>query len=452
MSAVRDWPTPCSLSELRSFLGLCSYYRRFIPGFADVAAPLHALQRKHVVFRWTSEQEDAFNQLKERLVSAPVLGMPNNTGTFYLDTDASDVGVGAVLSQDQGGSEVVIAYASRALSKAERNYDVTRRELLAVVSGLKTYKQYLLGRHFVLRTDHAALQWLRRTPEPMAQMARWLVYIEQFNFEVLHRAGSRHGNADGFSRRPPVDDDDFMVRRGFGSSVSDEAGVASEHVPISAGEHLADLQQHDPEIGPIVRLRLQQTEKPDIEALLPEAEASKMLHAQWELLVVSDGVVYRRWYGKDGRPDALQLLVPAALRQDFLQRAHSGMCGGHLGVRRTLDQVQRRAFWFGWRRDVRRFCKQCPNCNGYFRGQLPRSGPLQPMLSGAPLERLHIDITGPHPRSRRGSVFIITCIDPFSKWAEAFPAPNKEAPTVARIIVEQVICRFGTRYHRYRSG
>jgi len=120
------------------------------------------------------------------------------------------------------------------------------------------------------------------------------------------------------------------------------------------------------------------------------------------------------------------------------------MCGGHLGVRRTLDQIQRRAFWFGWRRDVRRFCQQCPNCNGYFRGQLPRSGLLQPMLSGAPLERLHIDLTGPRPRSRRGSVFIITCIDPFTKWAEAFPAPNKEAATVAGIIVEQVICRFGT--------
>ena len=452
VSAVRDWPTPRNLTELRSFLGLCSYYRRFIPGFADVAAPLHALHRKQAPFVWTWEQEDAFNRLKERLLSAPVLGMPTDEGTFYLDCDASDVGLGTVLSQRQNDTEVVIAYSSRALSRAERNYDVTRRELLAIVYGLKTYKQYLLGRHFVIRTDHAALQWLRKTPEPMAQLARWLVFIEQFDFDVLHRQGARHGNADGLSRKPAEPEDDvLLVRSGTCNTEAAAAEPAPDVLDGSAGEPpelpdelLADLQLLDPEIGPIARLRLQQTEKPDIEQLLPESEAAKMLHSQWELLVLVGGVLYRRWTSKDGRPEVLQLLVPATLRQDYLRKAHSGMCGGHLGIRRTLDQVQRRAFWFGWRRDVQRFCRQCPNCSGYFRGQLPRSGELQPMLTGAPLERLHIDLTGPHPRSRRGSVFIVTCIDPFTKWAEALPAPNKEAATVARIIVEQVICRYGT--------
>ena len=116
VAAVRDWPTPHNLSQLCSFLGLCSYYRRFIQGFADVAAPLHALQRKQVPFHWTWEQEEAFNQLKQQLTSAPVLGMPTDVSTFYLDCDASDVGLGSVLSQEEGGSEVVIAYASRALT------------------------------------------------------------------------------------------------------------------------------------------------------------------------------------------------------------------------------------------------------------------------------------------------------------------------------------------------
>jgi len=108
-----------------------------------------------------------------------------------------------------------------------------------------------------------------------------------------------------------------------------------------------------------------------------------------------------------------------------------------------MDQVRRRAFWLGWRRDVQRYFRQCQNCNCYYRGQLQRSAPLQPMVTGAPFERLHVDLTGPNPRSRRGSVFIVTCVDPFTKWAEAFPVPNKEAMTVARVTVEQVICRFG---------
>jgi len=185
VDAVRDWPTPCNLTELRSFLGLCSYYRRFIERFADVAAPLYKLHRKNVAFEWTEEQNDAFDRLKQMLTLAPVLGMPTDNGAFYLNCDASDIGLGAVLSQNHNGSEVVIAYASRILTKAERNYDVTRRELLAIVLGLKTFKQYVLGRQFVIRTDHAALQWLRKTPEPMGQLARWLTFIEQFDFEVI---------------------------------------------------------------------------------------------------------------------------------------------------------------------------------------------------------------------------------------------------------------------------
>ena len=244
----------------------------------------------------------------------------------------------------------------------------------------------------------------------------WLVFIEQYDFEVLHRPGARHGNADGLSRKPMEEghEDDCLVQHSSGNAAAAEPGDNTDVLDGSAGEPpalpdelLADLQLLDPEIGPIVRLRLQQSEKPSIEQLLPESEASKMLHGQWELLELVNGVLYRRWCGKDGKPDVLQLLVPSALRQDFLNRSHSGMCGGHLGVRRTTDQIQQRAFWLGWRRDIQRFCRQCSTCNGYFRGQLPRSGPLQPMITGVPLERHHLDVTGPHPRSRRGSVFVV---------------------------------------------
>jgi len=158
VEAVQRWPVPRNLTDVRAFLGLCSYYRRFIADFATIAAPLYELQRKNVRFHWSERQNEAFDQLKQKLIFAPVLGMPRDDCTYYVDTDAFEVGLKAVLSQDQGGSEVVVAYASRALSKSERNYDVTRRELLGAVYALKTFKQYVLGRRFVLRTDHAALQ------------------------------------------------------------------------------------------------------------------------------------------------------------------------------------------------------------------------------------------------------------------------------------------------------
>jgi len=139
----------------------------------------------------------------------------------------------------------------------------------------------------------------------------------------------------------------------------------------------------------------------------------------------------------------MQLIVSTDCRHDFLKKAHEGMCLEHYGIKRTTDQVQRRAYWIGWKEDVKRFCKRCKRCNEYFRGQLTRSALLQPLQFGAPFERVHIDLTGQHPRSRRGSVYVVTIVEPFTKWAEAFPVANKEAATVARVLVEQFFCRFG---------
>ena len=142
-------------------------------------------------------------------MAEPILALPNNEGMYILDTDASEFGLGAVLSQQQDNEERVIAYSSRTMSRSELKYETTRKELLAVVNGLKQFRQYLFGRHFVIRTDHAALSWLRRTPEPMPQLARWLTLIEQYDYEVVHRSGKKHGNADGLSRRPEATESDL---------------------------------------------------------------------------------------------------------------------------------------------------------------------------------------------------------------------------------------------------
>jgi len=154
---VADWPVPVNLREVRSFVGLCSYYRRFVKDFARISSPLHALTRKNASFHWSEGCQEAFEELKCALTSAPILAMPDDESTFILDTDASHSAIGAVLSQNQQGVEHVVAYASRKMSKAECNYSATPKELLAVVSFVKYFKHHLLGRHFVVRTDHAAL-------------------------------------------------------------------------------------------------------------------------------------------------------------------------------------------------------------------------------------------------------------------------------------------------------
>jgi len=140
----------------------------------------------------------------------------------------------------------------------------------------------------------------------------------------------------------------------------------------------------------------------------------------------------------------LQLLTPRQIVNDVLKASHEGQTGGHFGIKRTLDQVRRRFYWPSWKADTVRFCHECAKCNEYHRGKLRRQGPLQPVVAGAPYERWYIDLTGPHPRSDRNHVYILTCVDSFTKWAEAFPLRNKEAETVAKVLVEQVFARFGT--------
>jgi hypothetical protein len=202
VSVVASWPQPRNLTELRSFLGLASYYRRFVSGFANIARPLHQLTSKGQPFVWQDAQETAFQSLKEHLITAPILASPTNDGEYIIDTDASLHRLGAVLQQRQDGGIRVIAYASRTLSRVERNYSTTRRELLAVIFGFKHFRQFLLGRHFLLRVDHSALTYLRQSTDLVGQAARWLDFIEEYDFTIVHRSGSSHGNCDALSRRP----------------------------------------------------------------------------------------------------------------------------------------------------------------------------------------------------------------------------------------------------------
>ncbi|KAK3083976.1 hypothetical protein FSP39_006179 [Pinctada imbricata] len=202
VSAIKDWPQPIDKSHLRSFLGLCSYYRKFIKDFADIARPRHRLTEQSRTFTCTDDCNKAFILLKEKLTNSPILTHPDFSKPFIVDTDASDRAIGCVISQKQDGYEKVIAYASRPLSKSERKYCVTRKELLAVVHFIKYFRHYLYGRKCLLRTDHGSLKWLLRFKDPEGQLARWLEVVSSYDNEIQHRPGKQHGSADSLSRKP----------------------------------------------------------------------------------------------------------------------------------------------------------------------------------------------------------------------------------------------------------
>ena len=199
---VKSWPVPDCLKSVRQFLGFMGYYRRFIPNFADLAEPLVSLTGKDVPFVWRPACATAFTGLRDALTRAPILSFPTEHGEYILDTDASNFGLGGVLSQIQDNVERVIANCSRALRPSQRKYCTTKREMLAAVPMCIQFRSYLRGTKFTLRTDHKSLVWLHRFKDTEGMMARWLHTLQQFQFSIVHRAGRDHSNADGLSRAP----------------------------------------------------------------------------------------------------------------------------------------------------------------------------------------------------------------------------------------------------------
>ena len=192
---VKSWPVP-------DCLGFVSYYRRFIPNFADVATPLVTLTGKDVPFVWDSSCSAAFAALRAALMDAPILAFPTETGLYVLDMDASNFGLCGVLSQVQNDQECVVAYCSRALRPSQIFHCTTKREMLAAVAMCIQFRSYLRGARFNLRTDHRSLVWLHRFKDTEGMMSRWLHTLQQFQFSIVHRPGKDHSNADGLSRAP----------------------------------------------------------------------------------------------------------------------------------------------------------------------------------------------------------------------------------------------------------
>jgi deoxyuridine 5'-triphosphate nucleotidohydrolase len=201
ITAVNNQPPPTNLRELRQFLGLASYYRKFVEGFAKIAAPLNQLMKKEISYEWEQQHQEAFEYLKKRLVTTPILAHPDFNKPFVIMTDASALGLGAVLSQkDDNGRETVIRYASRRTNDAERSYSATNLECLAVVWAVQYFRKYVAGTRFQIITDHSAITSLMKTQNPRGQMARWIIALQEYDFEVIYRPGRIHSNVDTLSR------------------------------------------------------------------------------------------------------------------------------------------------------------------------------------------------------------------------------------------------------------
>ena len=288
LTAIRDWPTPHCLRDVRAFYGLASYYRKFVKDFAKIAEPLSRLTKKNTPFTWMEETQKSFEDPKQAPLDVDTLAYPTPGIPCILDIDASDVAVGAVLSQVIDGVEKPIAYFSRVLNSTQRNYCPTQRELLAVITSLQHFRHYLLGNKVILRTDHHSLKWLRTFKRPEGILARCIETLAEFDFEIEHRAGRLHSNADAISRQ--------NCKQCWGKIASDidECERADQLVePLSlhtiqlrsefSYDAIAELQAEDTEIGNAYEVRSESLDPSTDEFRALPQESRRLLSMQPEI-------------------------------------------------------------------------------------------------------------------------------------------------------------------------
>ena len=410
--AVSSYPVPKNAKELRQFLGLANYYRRFIANDARIAGPLHKLLTKENNFQWDLKCQHAFEDLKHHLVSPPILAFPDFEQEFILHTDASDSAIGGVLSQNQEGKERVIAYWSRQLQKAERNYSTIEKEALAAVAATKEFYPYLYGFHFKLVTDHNPLTSLRGLKDIGGRLSRWTIFLQQFHFEFVYKPGKTHGNADTMSRRPPTDDT-----------------VAGIHQLEIESEDLSKAQRADEVLIPIIKAL--EDGKPLTQGVPPGLRKA----------FIQKGLLCRHYQSSTASCAHTQLAIPTSMISTILQQLHDN--SGHLGIKKTTEGVKQRFYWPGYELDIKKWIQECQQCQ---QRNIPQPKPLAPLgtiKANYPFEKISWDIMGPLPVSSKGKKYILVVTDIFSKWVEAFALRSTDAETLATVLVNEVVCRYG---------
>ncbi|PAA77512.1 hypothetical protein BOX15_Mlig028235g4 [Macrostomum lignano] len=455
---VQTWPRPENISELRGFLGLAGYYRRFIKDFARISEPLNNLTRKDVKYKWDDSCQKAFDLLKQKLVSAPVLSYPrfdSDAGPFILDVDACDVAIGGNLLQEQDGEEKVIAYASHPLNEHQLNYCTTMKEMFALIYFLEHYRPYLVGRRFKVRTDHAALQWLRKCHGAKGMLGRWNMILEQFDqFEVIsrmeeydfaiqYRQGIAHGNADALSRRPQRDGPPKRYHEECPTcSATKTATVHCGAINIDTPAGIVELQESQPELL-LLKQKLRQGEPcPPKNEWVGMSRSYKSLFSDYEQLLVKNDIIYRNWIDSEGRKFE-QTVLPEnqALEQQLFRAYHDQMAHG--GISKTKDLIRQRFWWPNYSTNLDRYIKTCTECQTRKKyGPKPRA-PLEPEVSSYMGEKVHTDFAGPFNATARGNKYLLLMVDHFTGWLEVKALRDCTAESTAWALYTEWITRHG---------
>jgi transposase InsO family protein len=410
------------------------YYRRFIENYARLASPLTELLKKDVEYVWTGDRQQAFEELKKRLVTAPILSPPDWGKPFHVTLDASGWCQGAILWQeDEEGRERPIYYASRQMSPAEKNYTATEREALAVIYACKKFRHYLLGYEVTFHTDHDALKYLVNKPDLSGRLARWILLLQEFTYTVVVKSGKSNSNADYLSRqRGPESCTDLPADFPDEFPETPEATLPEpeKDIPVYLVEETGDS-----DFQGIIHY-LQTGQYPE---LFNREEKSIFQHHVAPYCLIR-GVLFRM-----GADDKLRRCLEVQYRRPVMRALHEGPAGGHFAAVSTIERIRTTGYWWPHlNRDVKEFVRSCDPCQRTGAPSFRNHWPLTPIIPLAPFAKWGIDFIGPIlPVGSRGSRYIVLATDYATKWVEARATRRNDAATAAIFLFEQIMMRFG---------
>ena len=460
--AIETYPVPKNVKNVRAFLGMAQFYRRYIKSFATIALPLNKLLRKDTKFVWTEECQVAFETLKRALVTAPVLAFPQFDKPFILAVDASDESIGYVLSQlDSDNREHPVAYGGRALRNEELRWHITDKEGLSLVEAIRQFRPYLANVPFTVYTDNVSVKYLQQIKDCQGRLGRWSLLLQGYNMQIIHKSSRNNANADGLSRRsyppsPEVEEEDPEVCS-VGYEVTFCYANDPSYIKVQSVDPVPADQNSDMQTGCPNLIRRQQ-KCPDFKAMYTykttgevpdDAKQARTLVAEASQYEVINGLLYHFYSPRSrGLPKVerfvKQLALPKVLRDDILRSYHDSLAGGgHQGHERTFAAIRLKYYWPKMYDEIGKYVQSCLLCQQVKRPVHAKPPPLQPLPVVDLFSRWHIDILSGLPTTKDKYKHILVVVDSYSKWMEAHPLRSQEATEVAAVLYREVITRYG---------
>ena len=438
IKAIQELDAPKTVKEVRAFVGMTSYYRRYIPHYAEIAEPLTQLTRKHVKFDWNKQRQDSFDQLKAALINPPVLAVPEFNKNFSLYCDSSSYSIGAVLTQTIDGQEKPVYYLSHQLSKTQRKWSTIERECFAIVFALDKFRIYLEGKKFPIYCDHNPLKFIHSADNKNPKLQRWAAKISAFGGKITYLRGSDNKQADFLSRIPGkidhnqdssasedtcqielINSDRLHHLKSDTHDSDSDSDIDLTNLPLNKPVNIGQHQRDDKNLGAI------------IENLTMKGHKSKFK----DKYILLDGVLH--YIDKD---ETLYLEIPKSLQKGIIENVHAS-CLQHLGRDKTYHMIKKQYHWKGLTTMVRDYVNQCVTCQSRNLQQ-----PKTPLEEITPprfcFQKIAIDTAGPYPETDQGNKYVITVIDCLSGYLEAFPVPSNSSVVVAKLLLNEIFRRY----------